>query len=516
MPVIPRLIKRLNTKRIRQIDHFRLHPADTQEQSLRRLLEKASSTEWGVKYNYSSITDSRQYISVVPLQTYEDIVPWVDRLRAGEKDLLWPGEIRWFAKSSGTTSSKSKFIPVSEESLEECHFQAARDILAIYTLNNPGTRIFFGKALTLGGSHRINKFSNQSLYGDLSAILIENAPSWVELIRTPEKKIALTEDFEEKLDLITKITVNENVTNFSGVPSWYLTLIKHILAYTGKSNLLDVWPNLEVFFHGGISFTPYRELYRELIAGDQMHYMETYNASEGFFGIQDDPSKDDMLLMLDYGIFYEFIPSCEVSANKPASLLLPEVEKGVNYAIVISTNGGLWRYMIGDTIMFTSTNPYRFRITGRTRNFINAFGEELIMENADRAIEEACRATGAIITEYTAGPVFMGASSKGTHEWIIEFEKQPSDPEKFIEVLDETLKSVNSDYEAKRFRDINLVRPLVRIVPHGTFNVWMKHKNKMGGQNKVPRLANTREYIEELYEITGMKMSEVPGTLRVD
>jgi GH3 auxin-responsive promoter. len=505
MPVIPKLIKRLNAKRINQIEYFKRHPVETQEKVLSALLDSASRTEWGSKYNYASLKSFTGYRSAVPVQTYEDIIPWVERLRAGEKDLLWPGEIKWFAKSSGTTSSKSKFIPVSRESLVHCHYQAGRDILTIYTLNNPSTRIFSGRALTLGGSHQINKFSNQSLYGDLSAILIENAPLWVELIRTPGKRIALTEDFEKKLDLITRITVKENVTNFSGVPSWYLTLIKHILSYTGKTNLLDVWPNLEVFFHGGISFTPYCDLYRELIAGEQMHYMETYNASEGFFGIQDDPSQTDMLLMLDYGIFYEFIPADKVSCGFPPALSLDEVEKGVNYAIVISTNGGLWRYMTGDTIIFSCTDPYRFRISGRTKHFLNAFGEEVIVENAEKALAAACKSTGAIISEYTAGPVFMSASSKGTHEWIIEFEKEPLDPEKFSDVLDETLKSINSDYEAKRFRDINLVRPVVRSVPGGTFNNWLKAKNKFGGQNKVPRLSSTREYIEELYVFSGIK-----------
>lgn len=508
MPLIPKIIKRLNAKRINQIENFMRHPVEKQQQVLSDLLDCASGTEWGSKYNYASLKSATGYQSAVPVQTYEKMIPWIERLRSGEKDLLWPGEIKWFAKSSGTTSSKSKFIPVSQESLEHCHYQAARDTLAIYTLNNPSTRIFSGKALTLGGSHRINKFSNQSLYGDLSAILIENAPSWVELIRTPGKKIALTEDFEKKLDLITRITVKENVTSFSGVPSWYLTLIKHILSYTGKTNLLDVWPNLEVFFHGGISFTPYRDLYKELIAGEQMHYMETFNASEGFFGIQNDPSQTDMLLMLDYGIFYEFIPADKVSCDFPPALTLGEVEKGVNYAIVISTSGGLWRYMIGDTIVFTGTDPYRFRISGRTKHFINAFGEEVIIENAEKALEEACKSTGAIISEYTAGPIYMGASSKGTHEWIIEFEKEPSDLDKFTDVLDETLKSVNSDYEAKRFRDINLVRPLVRSVPCGTFNNWLKAKNKFGGQNKVPRLSNTREYIEEIYLAAGIRSAK--------
>lgn len=505
MPVIPSIVKRLNAKRIKKIDYFRSHPVEIQQQTLKYLLKKASDTEWGHKYDYQSLSSIKEYQSKVPVQTYEDIVPFVERLRAGEKNLLWPGEIKWFAKSSGTTSAKSKFIPVSHEALEYCHYQAGRDVLTIYTLNNPKTRIFTGKALTLGGSHRINQFSNMSLYGDLSAILIENAPAWVELIRVPAKKIALTEDFGQKLDLITKMTVNENVTNFSGVPSWYLTLIKHILEYTGKSNLLDVWPGLEVFFHGGISFSPYHEIYKKLIIGDQMHYMETYNASEGFFGIQDNPLKTDMLLMLDYGIFYEFIPADKTGSDFPPSVILSEVETGVNYAIVISTNGGLWRYMIGDTIVFTSLDPYRFRISGRTKHFINAFGEEVIIENADKAIEAACNATGAIVSEYTAGPVFMSATSKGTHEWVIEFEKEPADPQQFIRVLDETLKSINSDYEAKRFKDINLVSPVMRMVPKGTFNIWLKSKNKLGGQNKVPRLSNTREFIEDLYRAAGIK-----------
>ena len=351
----------------------------------------------------------------------------------------------------------------------------------------------------------MNQFSNDSLYGDLSAILIENAPFWVDIIRTPKQKIALLEDFEEKLDLITKSTVNENVTSISGVPSWYLVLIKQILAFTGKNNLLDVWPNLEVFFHGGISFTPYREQYKKLIIGHQMHYMETYNASEGFFGIQDDPLRSDMLLMLDYGIFYEFIPAEKIDTDNPHAYTIAEVKTGINYAIIISTNGGLWRYLMGDTVVFTCIDPYRFRISGRTKHFINVFGEEVIIENADKALNSACKATNAVITEYTAGPVFMNTVSKGSHEWIIEFEKEPSDLTLFIITLDNTLKSVNSDYEAKRLKDLNLVLPVINPVPRGTFNRWLKTKNKLGGQNKVPRLSNSREYIEELYIIAGIK-----------
>jgi hypothetical protein len=499
MAIIPSIIKQFYTKRISQIEHFKKYPVETQQENLFRIISTAASTEWGRKYDYSSIRSVKEYQSRVPLRTYEEYLPYIERLRKGESNLTWPGDIKWFAKSAGTTSAKSKFIPISRESLHGCHYQAGKDILAIYILNNPDTNFFSGKALTLGGSNKINQFSNKSIYGDLSAVLIKNAPFYIELIRTPRQKVALLEDFEQKLDLITKSAVNQNVTSFSGVPSWYLTLIKHVLAYTGKSSLLDVWPNLEVFFHGGISFTPYREIYKKLIPGDQMHYMETYNASEGFFGIQDDPGESDMLLMLDYGIFYEFIPSDKLNSDSPQAYSLGEVEKGVNYAIIISTNGGLWRYMIGDTIVFTCTDPYRFRISGRTRHFINAFGEEVIVENADKALDAACRGTGSIISEYTAGPVYMGATTRGTHEWIIEFEKTPDDINKFTDILDSTLKSINSDYEAKRYRDINLVRPVVKSVPQGTFNLWLKSKNKLGGQNKVPRLSNTREFIEELY-----------------
>ena len=499
MPILSSVVRRVNARRLSQIEHFRKFPAETQERVLLEIIKTAVSTELGKKYDFPSIRSVQDFQSRVPVRNYEEYVPFIDRLIKGEKDITWPGEVRWFAKSSGTTSAKSKFIPVSRESLWECHYQAAKDILAIYAVNYPDTKIFSGKALTLGGSNKINQLNSKSIYGDLSALLIWNAPFYAELVRTPSQKIALIEDFEEKLDLLTKATVGQNVTSFSGVPSWYLTLIKHVLAYTGKQNLLEVWPNLEVFFHGGISFTPYREIYRKLIPGDQMHYMETYNASEGFFGIQDIPYVPDMLLMLDYGIFYEFIPADDFAAGQARPVTLSEVQRGVNYALVISTSGGLWRYLIGDTIVFTSTFPFRFRISGRTKHYINAFGEEVIVDNADKALEAACLATDSIINEYTAGPVYMGESSKGSHEWIIEFEKAPADIEKFTDILDTTLKSINSDYEAKRHKDINLVRPLVRQVPPGTFNRWLKSLNKLGGQNKIPRLSNSREFIEEIY-----------------
>jgi hypothetical protein len=504
MAIIPSIVNWLNVKRISQIEMFKKYPFETQQETLYRLLAMAAKTEWGKKHNYSSIISIKEYQSRFPIQTYEDLIPYVERLRKGEMNLLWPGETKWFAKSSGTTSTKSKFIPMSREALEDCHYRAAKDILVLYTMQRPATRIFSGKSLTLGGSHRMNQFSNDSLYGDLSAILIENAPFWVDIIRTPRQKIALLEDFEEKLNLITKSTVNENVTSISGVPSWYLVLIKQILAFTGKNNLLEVWPNLEVFFHGGISFKPYREQYKKLISGEQMNYMETYNASEGFFGIQDDPLRTDMLLMLDYGIFYEFVPADKINSYNPPVYTITEVETGVNYAIIISTNAGLWRYMMGDTVIFTSLNPFRFTISGRTKHFINVFGEEVIIDNADKALESACKATRAVIAEYTAGPVFMNTQTRGSHEWIVEFEKEPSDLKLFTEVLDSTLKSINSDYEAKRFKNLSLVMPLVKSVPKGTFTKWLKTKNKLGGQNKVPRLSNSREYIDDLYLIAGL------------
>jgi hypothetical protein len=502
MPIIPSIVNWLNNKRINQIELFKKYPQETQDEVLYKLLAKASGTEWGREYNFSSISSIREFQSRLPVQTYEDFLPVVERLRKGECDLVWPGETRWFAKSSGTTSTKSKFIPLSRESLEDCHYRGARDMVVVYSYNNPDTNIFSGKSLILGGSHRINNFSNDSLYGDLSAILIENAPFWVDLIRTPKTKIALLEDFEEKLYKITHLTVDENVTSISGVPSWYLVLFKQILEFTGKKNLHEVWPNLEVFFHGGISFIPYREQFRHFIPSEKMKYMESYNASEGFFGLQDDPSKNDMLLMLDLGVFYEFIPVDKIDTGSPPVYTIGEVETGINYAMVISTNGGLWRYLIGDTIIFTNTKPYKFKISGRTKQFINTFGEEVISDNAEKAIEAACRATGALVAEYTAGPVYTEADSKGSHEWIIEFEKEPADLNRFTESLDEALKAVNSDYEAKRFHDLNLSMPLVRSVPKGTFYRWLASKNKLGGQNKVPRLSNSREYIEDLYKVT--------------
>ncbi len=503
MPFIPSFIKWINSKRLDRIDLFRKYPAESQAEVLAKLLSHSRETVWGREHGYASISSHEQFCNSVPLQTYEELIPYVERLRAGEKNLLWPGEMKWFAKSSGTTSTKSKFIPVSKESLEGTHYRGAKDCLVLYTALNPATKVFLGKGLTLGGSHQINNFSNNSLYGDLSAILIENAPGYADLIRTPPARIALLEDFEEKMRMITETTVNMNITSISGVPSWNLVLIRHILRATGKENLHQVWPNLEVFFHGGINFAPYREQFRRLLPDPKMNYMETYNASEGFFAIQDDLSDSSMLLMLDYGVYFEFIPAEIAGSDNPRTLTIGEVEKGVNYAVVISTDCGLWRYAIGDTVEFTSLFPHKIKITGRTKHFINAFGEEVIIDNAEKALEAACQGTGAHISEYTAGPVYMGNDTRGSHEWVIEFDSEPDDLDHFIEILDTALKSLNSDYEAKRYRDLTLGRPIVRVVPKGTFYKWFRERDKLGGQNKMPRLSNGREYVESVLKTAG-------------
>ena len=503
MPFIPSVIKWITKKRLSEIDLFRKYPAECQEEVLTRLLARSRETTWGKEHGYASVDSHRQFCENVPIQSYEDMVPYVERLRAGERDLVWPGEVKWFAKSSGTTSTKSKFIPITRESLEGTHYRGAKDCLVLYTSINPATKIFLGKGLTLGGSHQISDFGNNSIFGDLSAILIENAPGYSDLIRTPPAHIALISDFEEKMKMITEKTVDMNITSLSGVPSWYLVLIRHILKTTGKENLHQVWPNLEVFFHGGISFAPYREQYRRLLPDSRMNYMETYNASEGFFSIQDDLTDNSMLLMLDYGVYYEFIRAEEAGSDNPRTYTIGEVEKEVNYAVVISTDGGLWRYTIGDTVEFTSLFPHKIKITGRTRHFINAFGEEVIVDNAEKALEKACLGTGAHISEYTAGPVYMGDDTRGSHEWVIEFEKEPYDPGRFIDLLDEELKALNSDYEAKRYKDLTLGRPVVRVVPTGTFYKWFRERDKLGGQNKMPRLSNTREYVESVLKTAG-------------
>jgi len=505
MPLLNSVINWLNVKRIYEIELYGKYPHEIQREVFTELVKKASDTEWGLKYRYSNISSYEDFRDTVPLQTYEDIKPWVERLRNGEKNLLWPGEVKWFAKSSGTTSDKSKFIPVTADALEECHFRGGKDVLALYVRNNPETNLIWGKSLTLGGSTRLNDFSNNSYYGDLSAILIENVPFWTEFIRIPSSSIALIEEFEEKIEKIIETTINENVVSMAGVPSWYLVLLKKVLEKTGKKSILEVWPNLELFIHGGVNFEPYREQFRQIIPSSKMHYMETYNASEGFFAIQDNPSTHDMLLMLDIGIFYEFIPMSDWGSEHPGVIPLSEVEVDQNYAMVISTNGGLWRYLIGDTVKFTSKFPYKIIITGRTKHFINAFGEELIVDNAEHAIKIACERTKAVVSEYTAGPVFMNVGNKGAHQWIIEFERDPDSFDLFVSCLDNALKMLNSDYEAKRHKDITLEMPHVLKVPKGTFYNWMKKREKIGGQNKIPRLSNDRKYIDQLFEMLNKK-----------
>jgi hypothetical protein len=501
MPLITSIVNWLNFKRVTQIELIRKYPRQVQEECFTQLIDKAVCTEWGKMHDYKSIQKISDFQDRVPIQTYEEVKKYVDRVRAGEQNLLWPGEIKWFAKSSGTTNDKSKFIPVSKDSLEKCHFRGGKDVLALYSNNYPDSNIFLGKGLTLGGSHKIDNYNNQSYYGDLSAILIENLPFWTEFLRTPSQEVALMHEWEEKLDKIVRETIKENVTSIAGVPSWNLVMVKHILDYTGKKDLLDVWPNLELFIHGGVSFTPYREQFKKLIPSQKMHYLEAYNASEGFFAIQDNPETDDMLLMLDYGIFYEFIPIDEIDNPKPTALTIDQVETSKNYAIVISTNSGLWRYLIGDTVIFTSVFPHKLKISGRTKQFINAFGEEVIVDNADKALQRACEKTGAQITDYTAGPRFMDENTKGAHEWIIEFAKTPENLEEFAYHLDTALMEINSDYEAKRYKNITLEKPIIHSVKTGTFYNWMNVKGKIGGQNKVPRLSNNRLYLDELFKI---------------
>ncbi len=484
-----------------QIELFIKYPHDVQEEWFQTLISSAQHTEWGKIYDYSSIYNQQQFKDRVPLQNYDTLKPYIEKMLKGEKNVLWPSEIKWFAKSSGTTNDRSKFIPVSEESLEECHFKGGKDLLTIYCDNRPDTKIFTGKCLVLGGSHQINQLNTDSFYGDLSAVLIKNLPFWAEFYRTPDMSIALMENFEEKVEKMAHATIDVNVTNISGVPTWNIVLAKRILEITGKDNLLEVWPNLELYFHGAVNFRPYRDQFKKLIPSDDMYYLETYNASEGFFGIQDQPNSEEMLLMLDYGIFYEFLPMEDFGKEDPKTLGLDEVALNKNYAMIISTNAGLWRYMIGDTIKFTSLSPYRIQITGRTKHFINAFGEELIIDNAEKALTKACNETHAIIRDYTACPIYFKDDEAGGHEWIIEFEQKPNEIDHFTDILDNTLREVNSDYDAKRFKDMALRKPLIHVAKDGTFYKWMKQRGKLGGQHKVPRLANDRTYVDEILKM---------------
>lgn len=475
-------------------------PLKLQSDGLKSLITKAANTEYGRKHMFSTFKSYDDFARNVPVNTYEELKGEIDRMRHGESDILWPGVCKWYAKSSGTTNDKSKFIPVTPDGLQQIHYQGPKDTVVFYLQNNPNSRIFDGKSLILGGSHQPNYDLPNSLVGDLSAILIENINPLANLFRVPNKQTALLSDFEVKRDRIAKETLHKNVTNISGVPSWMLSVLVRVLELSGKSNLSEVWPNLEVFFHGGIAFTPYRKQYEQLIPSARMHYMETYNASEGFFGIQNDPADHSMLLMLDYGVFYEFIP-LDSPGNTPKPVPLEGVELGRNYAMVISNSCGLWRYEIGDTVMFTQLKPYKFIITGRTKYFINAFGEELIMDNAEKGLDYACQQTGAEVLEYTAAPVYMDSQARCRHQWLIEFSRQPDSLEHFAKCLDTRLQELNSDYEAKRSHDITL--QMLEVIParKNLFNDWLKLKGKLGGQHKVPRLSNSRDNIDQLLKL---------------
>lgn len=484
--------------RLKAIARYATDAEEIQRKVLKRLLREAAQTAYGRDHGFGEIRSYEEFSHAVPVNTYEELKGFIDRMRHGERDVLWKGGVEWYAKSSGTTNDKSKFIPVSSDGLRDTHYAGGTDAVALYLQNNPESRLFDGRALILGGSHQSNYNLPGSLVGDLSAILIENINPVVNLFRVPKKRVALLSDFEEKRDLIAREALRKNVTNLSGVPSWMMGVITRVLELSGKQYLDEVWPNLEVFFHGGIAFTPYRELYRSLIRSPRMHYMETYNASEGFFGLQSDLADPAMLLMLDYGVFYEFIPLEDVGKEQPQVVPLWEVETNRNYAIVITTSCGLWRYQIGDTVRFTQTRPYKFVISGRTKSFINAFGEELIVDNAEQGLAEACQQTGAQVREYTAAPVFMDETGKCRHQWVIEFTKMPANVGEFATILDRTLQNVNSDYEAKRYKNITL-QPLEIIVGRtDLFHDWLSSRGKLGGQHKVPRLANNRAIIEEV------------------
>ncbi len=497
IPLFNSIASWLLKKRYHQIELFLKYPEEVQEEVLLQLVEIAEDTEIGRRYGFDSINNYDTFKERVPIVSYEDFEPIIERTRRGEQNLFWPTSVKLFAKSSGTTNAKSKFIPVSMEALEDCHYKSGKDLLCLYLNNNENSQLFTGKSLRLGGSKEIYE-DNGSYFGDLSAILIDNMPLWAEFSSTPSSKVSLMSEWESKLKAIINESVQENVTSLAGVPSWMLVLLNKVLKETGKEHLFQVWENLEVYFHGGVSFSPYKEQYKALLPRKNFRYYEIYNASEGFFAIQDRNNSSDLLLMLDYGIFYEFIPMEIYGTKNQEAIALWDVEVGKNYAIIITTNSGLWRYKIGDTVRFTSKKPYRIRVTGRTKHHINVFGEELIIENAEEALKTVCVKAGAEIKDYTAGPIFMKGNEKGSHEWIIEFRKPPADIDYFTEFLDNALKSLNSDYEAKRYNNTTLKMPTVHIARKNLFYDWLKVNDKLGGQHKIPRLSNKRDYIEEL------------------
>lgn len=490
-------ISRLARLRHWRIEQWLTDPISAQREVLQDLVTHGQYTEFGRKYGFTELFSIRRFKEAVPIHEYDDLKPYIERIMQGEENILWNTPVSWFAKSSGTTNDKSKFIPITKESLEDCHFQSAKDVLTIYYNNHNESDLLTGKALVIGGSHQISQVNDDMQYGDLSAVLLQNTPMWANWIRTPELSIALMDEWEEKIERLAQSTIEEDVSSISGVPTWTLILIKRILAITGKSTLKEVWPNLELYIHGGVSFTPYKEQFKKLI-GPGCSYLEMYNASEGFFAAQDKPDEEGMLLFVENGIFYEFMPISEYGKANPRTIGLNKVVLGENYALVISTNGGLWRYLIGDTIQFVSLNPFRIKVSGRLKQYINAFGEELIADNADKAIAIACEKTGLLVNDYTAAPIYFGDNNKGAHEWLIEFDQHPESTDQFAYELDCALKLVNSDYEAKRYKDIALSLPIVHALDKGIFNTWLKQKGKLGGQHKVPRLSNERKYIEEI------------------
>jgi len=500
IPLFNSIASWLLKKRYHQIELFLKYPGEVQEEVLFQLLGIAEDTKIGREHEFDSIKSYKTFAERIPIVSYEEIEPLIERTRRGEQNIFWPTTIKWFAKSSGTTNAKSKFIPVSAEALEDCHYKSGKDLLCLYLNNNENSQLFAGKSLRLGGSKELYE-DNGTFFGDLSAILIDNMPFWAELSSTPSSRVSLMSEWETKMNAIIKESIHENVTSLAGVPSWMLVLLNQVLEKTGKQDLFEIWENLEVYFHGGVNFNPYLEQYHNLLPKKSFNYYEIYNASEGFFAIQDRNNADDLLLMLDYGIFYEFIPMETYGSLDQKVIPLWEVEVHKNYAIIITTNSGLWRYKIGDTVRFTSTNPYRIKITGRTKHHINAFGEELIIENAEEALRNSCQKTGAEIMDYTAAPIFMSRNEKGAHEWIIEFRKAPEEIEYFTEVLDNALKSINSDYEAKRYNSMTLKMPKVHMARKNLFYDWLKSKGKLGGQHKIPRLSNDRVYVDELLEM---------------
>ncbi len=497
IPIVNSIASWILKKRFHQIELFLKYPHEVQEELLFKLLEKAQHTTIGKRFDFSSIKSYETFAERIPISKYEDIETEIEASRRGQSNLFWPTPIKWFAKSSGTTNAKSKFIPVSQDSLEDCHYAASKDLLCIYFHNNPESQLFVGKSLRLGGSKKLYR-DNGTAYGDLSAILIDNMPFWAEFSSTPSNEVSLMGDWETKMQAIVNETIKEKVTSLAGVPSWMLVLLNNVLETTGKEHLFEIWPSLEVYFHGGVSFEPYVEQYRQILPKDDFKYYEIYNASEGFFAIQDQNNSNELLLMLDYGIFYEFIPMDTYGTTDEKIIPLNEVEVGPNYAIVITTNAGLWRYKIGDTVRFTSVSPYRIKVTGRTKHHINVFGEELIIENAEKALKKAAQGTASEILDYTAGPIFMKGKEKGAHEWIIEFKTPPKDLQEFTQLLDANLQNLNSDYEAKRYNNTTLNAPEIHVARNDLFYDWLKANDKLGGQHKIPRLSNSRDFLEAL------------------